>query len=145
MICSWPENPSEKKEKWFTIFFFFFFFFFRKPFFKTRVRLLSLCSLSTLFLCSLGPIHLVEVAFLLCGRALHGVGFARTDRSGTVSRLCDRRRPRSEPNEAGKIVSKVREDPDTKGFKPSRRLSLLVDLWWSVVGCRVGFGVGCGG
>jgi hypothetical protein len=83
----------------------------------------------------------VEAPILLRGCAFQGVGLARIDRSGTVSRLCYRRRPRFGPDEVGEIVPKVREDPDTESFKPSRRLSLLVDLWWPVVGC----GVGCGG
>ena len=72
----------------------------------------------------------MEAAFLLRGRALNGVGPASTNRSGIVSHLCNRCRPKSRPDEAGEIVPKVREDPDTESFKPSRRLSLLVDLWW---------------
>ena len=135
MICSWLENPSEKKGKRFTN------FFFVNHFPKHAWGSSPSFHAFDLSLCSLGPICFVEPAFLLRGRALHGVGPARTDQSGTVSRLCDWRRPRFGPDEAGKIVPKVRKDPNTESFKPSRWLSLLVDLWWPVVGC----GVGCGG
>ncbi len=137
MICSWPKNPSEKKNgKRFTKFFFSVNHFPKHAWGS---------SLFAFFLCSLGPIRFVEAVFLLRGRALHGVGLARTDQSGIVSCLCNWHHPRSGPDEASKIVPKVREDPDTKSFKPSWRLSLLVDLWWPMVGCGVGFRVGCGG
>ena len=76
----------------------------------------------------------VEATILLHGCSFQGVGLARIDRSGTVSRLCYRRRPRFGPDEAGEIVPKVWEDSDTESFKPSRWLSLLVGLWWPLVG-----------